>query len=24
VRGGEPAHLNKYGEKYKDSGPTYH
>ncbi|HEX3757866.1 MAG TPA: carboxypeptidase regulatory-like domain-containing protein [Kofleriaceae bacterium] len=24
VRGAEPAHLNKYGEKYKDSGPTYH
>lgn len=23
VRGGEPAHLNKYGEKYKDGGPTY-
>lgn len=24
VRGAEPAHLNKYGEKYKDGGPTYH
>jgi plastocyanin len=24
VRGAEPAHLNKYGEKYKDSGQTYH
>ena len=23
VRGAEPAHLNKYGEKYKDGGPTY-
>jgi plastocyanin len=24
VRGAEPAHLNKYGEKYKDGGQTYH
>lgn len=24
VRGADPAHLNKYGEKYKDGGPTYH
>jgi plastocyanin len=24
VRGGEPHHLNKYGEKYRDSGGTYH
>jgi plastocyanin len=23
ARGAEPAHLNKYGEKYKDGGPTY-
>jgi plastocyanin len=23
VRGAEPAHLNKYGEKYKDGGPVY-
>lgn len=24
VRGAEPAHLNKYGEKYHDTGQTYH
>jgi plastocyanin len=24
VRGAEPAHLNKYGEKYHDAGQTYH
>ena len=24
VRGPEPEHLNKYGEKYRDSGATYH
>ncbi|TMQ17349.1 MAG: hypothetical protein E6J90_03250 [Deltaproteobacteria bacterium] len=24
VRGPEPAHLNKYGEKYKDGGQVYH
>ena len=24
VRGAEPAHLNKYGEKYKDSTQVYH
>ncbi|HEU4735057.1 MAG TPA: hypothetical protein VFT22_44505 [Kofleriaceae bacterium] len=24
VRGAEPAHLNKYGEKYKDGGTVYH
>jgi hypothetical protein len=23
VRGAEPAHLNKYGEKYHDTGPVY-
>ena len=23
VRGAEPAHLNKYGEKYHDAGGTY-
>jgi plastocyanin len=23
VRGAEPAHLNKYGEKYKDTGQVY-
>jgi plastocyanin len=23
ARGAEPAHLNKYGEKYKDGGPVY-
>jgi plastocyanin len=23
VRGAEPAHLNKYGEKYHDGGPVY-
>jgi plastocyanin len=24
MRGPEPAHLNKYGEKYKDTGQVYH
>lgn len=24
VRGAEPAHLNKYGEKYHDAAQTYH
>ena len=24
VRGAEPAHLNKYGEKYHDTGQAYH
>ncbi len=24
VRGSEPDHLNKYGEKYHDAGQTYH
>jgi plastocyanin len=24
VRGPEPEHLNKYGEKYRDAGGTYH
>ena len=24
VRGAEPEHLNKYGEKYHDAGGTYH
>ncbi len=24
VRGSEPEHLNKYGEKYHDAGNTYH
>jgi plastocyanin len=23
IRGAEPAHLNKYGEKYKEGGPVY-
>jgi hypothetical protein len=23
VRGAEPEHLNKYGEKYHDAGGTY-
>ena len=24
VRGAEPAHLNKYGEKYHETGQVYH